>query len=73
MPRKKTKSLTFEAQVTRTLTLTTTIEVEAATEDEAAEHARELAMKGTLTWKIADDLDWQEEDDDVTVDNIDEA
>jgi hypothetical protein len=62
----------YEVTVTRTLSLTTSLEVRAKTEEEAEEKARDIAYRGTLTWDIADKLDWEEQDDDVTVDNIDE-
>lgn len=74
MPRAtKPTPQTYEVSVTRTLTLITRLEVEAASEEEAEEHAQEAAAKGLLTWDIKDDLDWQEDSDDVTVDSLDEV
>lgn len=62
----------FEVVVTRTLSLSTSLEVRAKNEEAAEEKALELLHDSLLTWDIKDKQDWQEDSDEYTVDSIDE-
>lgn len=61
----------FEVSITRTITLTTSIEVSAKNEDAAEEKALTIAQEGMLIWTIQDNNEWQEESDDCTIDSVD--
>jgi len=63
----------FDVEITRILELATTITVTAKTEEEAEEKAAQLASDATLTWDIQGKYEWQEQADDVRVDNVERA
>jgi hypothetical protein len=61
----------YDVVVTRKLEISTTITVQAKTEEEAEEKAMEQISDSILAWNVEDRRDWTEDSDDCRVDQID--
>ena len=61
---------TYAVEVTRTLELSTTITVTANTEEDAKEHAAQLARDAVLTWESDGTYAWETLVDVVSVEHV---
>jgi hypothetical protein len=70
----------FTVTIARTLTLTSSITVNATNEEEAHDHVQAMiedSQLGTILWEVGESQvavdDWQEESDDLTIIVVEEA
>lgn len=63
----------YNVMITRTIELSTEVEVSAKDEDTAESKALELMDKAILSWQITGQYDWEECSDDCVVDRVEEV